>query len=133
MSLLLWKEVFYPKEPTMEMTWAEACEHSIAKWNGLFSPILSKYHISKHQHFLFSDPYQFPIDATTCALCVKAHGAECELCPIVKMRGHSCDIQGDGDQVPEYLVWRHTHNPAPMLRLLKQTLKYIQANPDKFP
>lgn len=137
MSLKAWKKKYYPKKPTIKMTWLQAIDHSITKWSGMDADTLEEYglYVSGGQIWeVYSNVDPLEVNSSSCALCIKTclqHGASCHGCPIMIMRGEPCD-NSQGSNESEYAQWQEKHDPKPMQKLLDKTLEYIQANPDKF-
>lgn len=132
MSLQSWKDEFYPKEPTKRMTKIAALRHSIQKWTGLLPKNLEKHGVSLNGTWLNVNlEGGMLIDASSCALCVKflsrKYNAElkgCAACPLAQFLGNECDKLGKDRPYNRFVL---EHDPKPMLRALKATLKNVEA------
>lgn len=103
MSNETWIAEYYPV-PADECPKEHAAQHSLHKWRGLTQEALAEHGVIR-----YGDVAVIYIDSSTCALC--EHYA-CHSCPIVKMRGRTCQ--------PEYEKWLRTGDASPMIRLLEQ-------------
>lgn len=135
MTLKTWKEDFYPisAEKAAELSWKEAVQHSLRKWEGFLPENLEAHQVfirkpeSRNGEYLLklmepgSKSY-LPISSTTCSLCQKAVD-DCRRCPIVSMRERSCDNDEFSHMVK--LLF-----PTPMIELLKKTLEFVSGEED---
>jgi len=133
MSIESWKEEFYPVS-ARECAPDEEIEHSLKKWKGLLIENVNKHGLV----YSFGDlkevesPVIFPIDNTTCALCVKYHTRydeeeeeSCKECPIVIATGVVCyDAASPYRGSTPWFEWIGNHNPKPMIKMLEDTLEY---------
>ncbi len=129
MSLITWKEEFYPVKPSLKMTKVQAIEHSLKKWEGLTRTNLKKHglYITKYGHNLSDDIENFIISSDSCALCHKylyeqpeGNPEDCAVCPLYATLGKGC---GDGDENDPYTYWSKGCDPKPMIKALKKCLK----------
>ena len=130
-----WENEFYPKPPSDRMSKKAAIKHSIQKWTGLLPKNLKK-------HGLYLDGCTLPrvedcmdesllINGDSCALCVRFIGRKyddkllgCAACPLAQSLGNPCDKTGRNRPYTRFLS---NHDPKPMLRALKVTLKKVEA------
>lgn len=136
MSVKTWKKEFYPKKPNKKLTWIEATEHSLRKWEGALKENLKKHNVVYDGHCIVNateledgshywERVNFEFNSMTCALCIKSTNAfdghvDCFECPIYKINGTACDDEDDG------IYTMSADNPKPMIKLLKNTLKKLQ-------
>jgi hypothetical protein len=126
MSIKSWKAEFFPTKPKKSMTWAEAIEHSIRKWEGLTEENIEKHGItlSSYNKEMRYGKSEFEVGSNNCALCLKSteeiyediFSTNCDLCPILKDTGRTCDY-GIGSP---WFKWIDTQDPKPMLKVLKK-------------
>lgn len=133
MSLKTWKAVFYPESATKPRTWIDATKHSIQKWKGLSKTNIKRHKLKSAGGELYEADDDtlggvpsMVISDENCALCRRAQAKSssymCHVCPIFEMRGKSCCDGRDN----EYYSWIVSGNHKPMLKLLKQTLKFLE-------
>jgi len=132
MSLKTWIEEFYPIPASPKMSAAEACKHGILKWSGRYQKNLKKHKVESAECDVVDEHeesnFEFGVD--TCALCVKYfdYAWDCAECPIVKSGNKPCTrvksayLKSSGENA----------SPAPMLKVLRQALKYCEAHPEEF-
>ena len=141
MSLKTWIEEFYPITASPKMSAAEACKHGILKWRGRYLKNLKKHKVitdtykiieKEDAHKEFAKTFEFNCD--TCALCniyykyVEVE-RKCPDCPIVKSGNISCISHSSA----YFKTTREAYaSPEPMLKVLRQALKYCEAHPEEF-
>lgn len=125
MSMQSWLAEFYPQssKSVAKESYAACCIHALTKWRGL-----NTSNLNKHDVIFFSgkvrsksevDEEPFSIDGRSCALCEKSYSPKCELCPIYKMSGQSCEhiwIRAVSDQ---------EDGVRDMVALLEKTLAWL--------
>ncbi len=135
MSVATWIKEFVPNNDFVNMTWLEAIDASILKWNGVKPENLSKhnvvhsgYSIKNHDDFRFYHLSECPL----CDLSNKEMKAQqthgeyreyCTICPLFKANGRvSCDEGGENS------IWNKTYNKnlIPMFDILEKTKIYIE-------
>ena len=130
MTLKAWKEKYYPKEASKDMTTMQALDHSILKWSGLSKATLDSFALTRHRFLVDEDNEGdlFVVGINTCALCVKFIYEKCWGCPLFEVRGHTpcCEELGD-EQVSPYDKFTVNGNPRPMLRWLHKARKMLEA------
>ena len=150
MSMKTWRAQYYPTPAeNCRTAWTNATNsreelnaniaavrHSLCKWQGLL-PANLKRHQCKKNNFAHIRGYRgaaaLAIDTDSCALCQihrdeYLYGLEsCGDCPIVALLGHSCT----GNDERPYEIWQETGDPAPMIKVLRRTLKMLMARKAK--
>jgi hypothetical protein len=127
MSIKSWKAEFYSTE-AINVSEADAVEHSLVKWIGLRPENLQRHDITKKRGKNLYDGAGDCLAETslTCSLCILCRDyvgcTKCQRCPITLVSGKSCDFFEDGQTSP----WHHwilTGDPEPMIRVLEQCKK----------
>ena len=130
MTLKAWKEKYYPKTASPNMTIMQALDHSILKWSGLSKAALDSFALTRHKSLVDDDNEgcYFIVAVGTCALCVKFFDNLCAGCPLYEVRGNTrcCDELGD-EQVSPYNEFTVNGNPRLMLRWLRKAKKMLEA------
>ena len=129
MTLKAWKEKYYPKEASKDMTTVQALDHSILKWSGLSEATLDSFALTRNG-FIVDDDNEggcFIVGIGTCALCVKFFDDFCAGCPLYEVHGNTpcCEELGD-EQVSPYNKFIVNGNPRPMLRWLHKAKKMLE-------
>jgi hypothetical protein len=122
MSLATWKSEFYPVE-AKDVPEADALDHSIRKWEGLTTENIVKHHMTVgYGRIISSRGGEFTIDGESCALCAVyfSETNKCRPCPLVSVRGVSCDNEGEGEDNSPFNHFLEYNDPIPMLNLLKK-------------
>lgn len=133
MSLNTWKEEYYPV-PTKDASRKTALEMSELKWLGLRPEALRKHELRKSGRYITELPNNYnsfssnlSIDGSSCHLCqlYADAGQGCVECPIIlyKQKEGLLSLDCDESCGPEYLMWVHTGDPEPMIRLIQATRK----------
>ncbi len=115
MSIATWKKEFYGSLKEASKSDVKALKHGIKKWIGLLPENVKK-------HGVFIDAFDnliekhsmidsFSIDSSSCALCMRYD--DCEECPIFPC---------ESNHRAPYRIWQRSHNPRPMIRVLKKAL-----------
>lgn len=133
MSFKTWTDEFYPKPPSNRMTKKAAIEHSIQKWTGLLLKNLKRHEVHLEGTWLTGSPEDtggMIIDGDSCALCVKFVSRKyttelggCAACPLALYLGNPCDKTGANRPYTSFLT---SHDPRPMIKALKATLKKME-------
>ena len=134
MSMASWCKVFYPETVECVGRWTNrtALEHSLKKWIGLRSEHLKAHALylvdaGRHTELHSERPFDEPLDLTgsSCALC-EMHDSDCGLCPIAMVA-----MEADGSDELCHAEYRHfvdTHNPEPMIKLLRKARSWLRVN-----
>jgi hypothetical protein len=132
MSLVSWKNEFFPEEPTQERSKAaddiDLLRDALKKWKGF-----NRYNVEKHgleltQYSDLRDPsngQSFTANESTCGLCMKyvsSSHRECPGCPLNQVRGARCDERVAESEPSPYELFRDYQNPVPMISLLTACL-----------
>ena len=129
MSLAQWKKKYYPIDAE-SVSQADAVEHSIRKWVGLYKTNLRKCGIKTRYGITLEDRKEiFVVGIGTCALChhyFSATEKECETCPLAIVRGNvSCDtLNSEIEAIPPYQEFMRSGNVRPMLKWLRKAKQY---------
>lgn len=139
-----WEEAHYPieAEEAAQGSWKEALEHSLRKWKGYRPRALAKRGLCKAERGNIrvrgSGDLVHMGDSSTCALCIKSYRKEydyidCDFCPLetyLDTQQGLRALQGrEGCAVP-YEKFIREGNPEVMISALKNTLKFIDENPE---
>lgn len=119
MSLVTWKEEFYPVSANV-VSKEDALDHSIVKWTGLLKKNLEKHkltHMSKQ--IADSECRSMIISSCSCALCVHFEDIGCPGCPLYASLGQRCDSTRES----VYQAFTTYHDPEPMLAALIKAKK----------
>jgi len=133
MSILTWKEEFYPV-PASKVSSEEAVQHSLRKWEGLRPENLRKHKVSITGGKVTDDEAvnlteSVGIDSTSCALCFlhrddSDYYNPCNACPLMRTHGRPCD---KARQSP-WSMWVKVKDPEPMISFLREALTQQQEN-----
>lgn len=126
MSIETWKAEFYPEEAAdaAEKGAIHAIQHSIVKWKGLREDQLKKHGLTANNtHLREAEGLSWEIDSRNCALCCldEMGKGRCKSCPIYLCTGRECQ--------DEYILFRGTNQPEPMIALLERTLTWAEKQP----
>ncbi len=139
MSLQTWIDEFYPvAAETLPKDDKVLLEHALKKWRGLTPENLTKHDLVNMSGTLREQGrtlYGFKITSDTCSLCywycfsdvVGGREDGCHSCPLFKTRRNTCD-SGYGADSP-YGAFTYSDNPKPMIELIEQALKDLEAPP----
>ena len=134
MSLETWKAEFYSQEAAT-VAEADALAHSLVKWRGLTKENLERHGVvqGKTSEFYYGlrakNGMDFAFTGYTCALCVHFFEGNvgehnpCSECALFHQTGISCDDDGSN-----YVKWKLTGDPLPMIHALEATLRKQSPN-----
>jgi len=135
MSLKTWLVKYYPSPATREMTWLQAVEHSIVKWQGLSQAVLARHGLRQSTCVLVDDAADetFEVSSDSCALCHKTDVAStyevgsdsCKGCPLYEVRGNVACAAPIADDSAPYQAWVFGNDSKPMLKWLRRTRKML--------
>lgn len=126
MSKESWLAEFYPESAEEPKTAKAATEHALRKWNGLLRENLIRHECAMNERNsrVCENGYEVLIvDGATCALCAWLGHTTCVGCPISECTGDECNT--------EFMTFRKTGNPKPMIELLEKTLTWVNENDNK--
>lgn len=83
--------------------------HSLRRWTGFTHESMSRHN---------TNLYQVDNGSTDCALCEAYRDESCRSCPIFKTTSRYCNNQ--------YMIFKTTNNPNPMIKLLTRVLKKLK-------
>jgi hypothetical protein len=122
MSLETWKAEFYPVEASEVAVGLPAIEHSLRKWIGLRKENLVRHGLTNVRYCIGeSDDKFLNINSNSCALCTHYIDQECSECPLVAVRGMTCDDDFDEVYAP-YQTFGEKGDPEPMIALIQTAL-----------
>jgi len=133
MSLESWKQLYYPitAEEAAKLSSREIIQHSLTKWIGLRKTNLDRHGVWKSVVCLLTDGSDTPklsITGSTCSLCARYYDpsadepASCASCTLAQLGKSGTDC------FKEYIHWRDTADPEPMIALLERALQTAEAN-----
>lgn len=133
MSLESWKKEFYPTPANSRAAKRDPVAHSLRKWIGLRAKNLSAHGVFITPHGGIADVEEsLPIDAESCALCVKYKDADdygenaCVGCPLFQVRRTRCDGRSRWEEAAPYTKWLMDGDPELMIRWLIKALEREQ-------
>lgn len=134
MSVVSWKQEFYPVDASQCKTWGEAVQHSILKWSGLRPEALENHEVRLKNGEVFSENDYFSFRESTCALCEVAEmrcasrGKDnwCNECVLSESRGgFSCDVAKPGERISPWKAMVFENNPKPMIEALDKLKEIV--------
>lgn len=130
MSLESWQQLYYPitAKEAAELPSREVILHSLTKWRGLRPAALTEHGLIAEKHWIGCNTVRFSITGESCSLCAKHYDYDlhepacCASCPLAQLEPSRTNC------FEEYIHWRDTHDPEPMIALLERALATAQAN-----
>lgn len=130
MSLQTWLDEFYPVRAEVlepKATVVELLLHALQKWRGLTTENLGRHGVVCSERRVHADETTayLDIDDLSCPLCARFHSESrrCGDCPLVLLRGKSCDRTLKEEVRSPWASFRYERDPTPMIRLLEQALE----------
>lgn len=126
MSIRSWKKEFAPGSPEMisKRSDLEMLKWCLQKWIGLAKENLQKHNLRKVGNILCCKTEIYPVNATTCPLCLLSMRHDCENCPIYETRGDvSCDDVTDLEDRSPFVCWVDLGYPEPMIDAISEAMK----------
>lgn len=122
MSLKEWKEKYYPVD-AFDVSYKDALDHSIKKWEGLQADVLKEYGLVQSDNVIGDGNEYMVISGETCSLCCCYIDIEadnpCSQCPLAQSRdGIPCDDPTAYEKTTPYSAFL-LGNAKPMLHALR--------------
>lgn len=121
MSIESWKDEFMPVDASefREKSDLECLKHAHKKWTGLTKSNMERHGLFKVTNYIHNNADKISIADETCSLCRKYYNeytdeTACFMCPL-----EDCSKQ--------YSYWFNTRNPNPMIKLIDEKIKLIEA------
>lgn len=121
-----WIDKYYPT-PASKVSFGDALEHSIRKWEGLDPKVLEEHGLESYGPLICPIGYNtavlLVIDDESCALCRTTPDDSCEGCVLYHSRGDKpCDVTLPEEETNPYDAFCEHSDNKPMLEALKKCL-----------